>query len=359
MNKKILKIVVTALILANAFSIVSFARDGYWETDKRGKWYQYSNGAYPKDTWIEVDGKKYHFDSDGYLDTYKWILSDNKWYFADTNGATITGWNMINNVWYYMDASSVMTTGWMQRGNKWYYLNPENGQMFTGWAKVGDKWYYMNNSGEMMTGWITLSNRKYYLDESGAMVTGKVKIADTYYLFDAAGRWIDSSNNEDIVDANNIADPNVNVITEQMTWANIEILTDKYYDRYYNDINGYFARVNELRATKGAKPLSFSSNLSKASIAHCINMISYNYYGHDNPGSTDIKEWAYIPQLYESYVDSETINRAESPDLAITQLTTNEDDFKNMCSLEYTYCGVGIAKNEATGLWYLVMMFEK
>lgn len=360
MRKKLLATTVVTLVLASSLNMVAFARDGYWQTDKRGTWYEYTNNTYPKAKWVEIDGQQYHFDSDGYLDINKWVLgNDSRWYFVNGNGVMVTGWNYINDKWYYMDASGAMYTGWMQRGDKWYYLNPDNGQMKTGWAKVGESWYYLDKEGVMQKGWITVDNSKYYLSDSGAMVTGKVKIKDAWYLFDNAGRWIDSANSEEILDASNLADPNVSIITKDMTWANIQILTDKYYDRYYNEINGYAARINELRGTKGALPLNFSSQLSKASIAHCINMISYGYYGHDNPGSTDIKEWEYIPQLYDSYVDSETINRAQSPDIAINQLANNEDDFNNICDKDYETFGIGVAKNEETGLWYLVIMFEK
>lgn len=359
-NKKFVAVTLLSLSLASSMSMTSFAMDGNWKNDKRGAWYEYTNGTYPVNAWLELGGHSYHFNADGYLDVNTWVLgTDNKWYFVNGNGIMVTGWNYINDEWYYMDASGVMTTGWMQRAKDWYYLKPENGQMARGWVKAGDHWYYTNNDGVMQKGWITVDGSKYYLDDSGKMVTGKVKLGDAWYLFDSAGRWIDSANNEEILDASNLDDPNVNVITKDMTWNNIKILTEKYYDRYYNEINGYFARVNELRAGAGRPALQYSTNLSKAAIAHCINMISYGYYGHDNPGSTDIKEWAYIPQLYDSYVDSETINRAASPDIAINQIATNEDDFKNVCDPEYTYGGVGIAKNEETGLWYLVIMFEK
>ena len=47
--------------------------------------------------------------------------------------------------------------------------------------------------------------------------------------------------------------------------------------------------INDLRSSN--QKLDYSANLCKAATAHAIDMVSYNYFGHDNKNSTDIEEW--------------------------------------------------------------------
>ncbi|MBO5610332.1 MAG: hypothetical protein J5929_08235 [Eubacterium sp.] len=56
---------------------------GKWYVNNKGWWWADKSGWYPKDVWLKIDGKYYHFSADGYLDTDRWIGS----YYVDKNGA--------------------------------------------------------------------------------------------------------------------------------------------------------------------------------------------------------------------------------------------------------------------------------
>lgn len=59
------KLLVAAAILSTLMSTQAFA--GQWQQDSNGWWYQNDNGSYPVNQWLEVDGKQYYFNSDGYM----------------------------------------------------------------------------------------------------------------------------------------------------------------------------------------------------------------------------------------------------------------------------------------------------
>lgn len=52
--------------------------------------------------------------------------------------------------WYHMDQDGIMQTGWFYDQNgKWYYLK-QDGSMATGWVLTGQRYYYLNPSGDMV-----------------------------------------------------------------------------------------------------------------------------------------------------------------------------------------------------------------
>ena len=52
--------------------------------------------------------------------------------------------------WYHMDQDGIMQTGWFYDQNgKWYYLK-QDGSMATGWLLIGQRYYYLNPSGDMV-----------------------------------------------------------------------------------------------------------------------------------------------------------------------------------------------------------------
>ncbi len=95
---------------AGKVAAVSEQRSGIWMQGAKGWWYQYNNGAYPK----------------------------NEWKLISWNGA---------KVWYAFDEAGYMRTGWFLSGGNWYYLNPAGGAMCTGWVEINGKWYYLEPSG--------------------------------------------------------------------------------------------------------------------------------------------------------------------------------------------------------------------
>ena len=79
------------------------AWNGSWQKDSTGWWFQ-SGSWYPKNQWLKVDTKWYHFNGSGYMDANKWIgnyyvqsdgsMAVNKWigdYYVGSDGAWIPG----------------------------------------------------------------------------------------------------------------------------------------------------------------------------------------------------------------------------------------------------------------------------
>ena len=61
-----------------------------WLLDDVGYWYRNSDGSYPRESWQQMDGKWYYFDSRGYMVT-GWIHWNDKEYYCDPEtGAMVT-----------------------------------------------------------------------------------------------------------------------------------------------------------------------------------------------------------------------------------------------------------------------------
>ena len=50
---------------------------GDWKKDAKGSYYVYGNGQYLKNAWHTIDGVKYHFDKNGYVDKVQGSMLDN------------------------------------------------------------------------------------------------------------------------------------------------------------------------------------------------------------------------------------------------------------------------------------------
>ena len=198
---------------------------GVWKKSSGGWWYQFEDGTYPASQMLEIDGKKYYFNSSGYLYT-GWKQVDGKWYYFTSSGA-VTGWKKISGVWYWFDADGVMATGlqsidgayyyfkasgamatgWQQIGSYWYYFEASGAMRKSSWLKSGGSWYWLNANGRMVTGWATIDGVKYYFNSSGAMVTGWQEIGGSWYYFKDGGamtksEWLKSGGYWYWLDAN-------------------------------------------------------------------------------------------------------------------------------------------------------------
>lgn len=235
MKKKFLltaTLVATMTLAAPMVASAAEAGDGSWHSNDKGWWWQYSDGKYVTNDFVEVDGATYYFKADGYMakgwqkvekksenGSYTWT----NWYYFESNGAMVKdSWKQINGKWYYFGADGAMYTGtryvddkqqvfapsgqWVHGwtwdsytddyGNDvagWYYANSDGtpydydseDDMNGGWLQSGDKWYYINSwNGQMATGWVTVKDVEYYLNAKGEMVTG------WYQTGSDAGDWI-------------------------------------------------------------------------------------------------------------------------------------------------------------------------
>lgn len=160
---------------------------GNWVRDARGWRHLHTDGSFTRGEWERIDGRYYHFDADGYMQT-GWIKLS-AWYYLGGNGAMVTGWNKISGKWYYFDRFGGMLSGWQKIGGKWYYLGgAKDGAMKTGWQKISNTWYFFNRGGDMKTGWLKSGGKWYYFESSGAMLANTSrKMGNKTYKFNASG----------------------------------------------------------------------------------------------------------------------------------------------------------------------------
>ena len=156
-----------------------WVEDGnYWK-------YMKADGTYVVDDWNKIDGKWYHFDSSGHMET-GWKKIDNIWYYFGDNGPMRTSWQLISGKWYFFTSGGAMKKGWVKLSGKWYYFDG-SGAMKTGWVKSGAYWYHMDSNGVMQTGWFKQNNKWYYFDSNGQMVTTSVVYQGKTYNFNSDG----------------------------------------------------------------------------------------------------------------------------------------------------------------------------
>ena len=96
-----------------------FVYDDY----NKATYYFEESGQYVGGKWIEVNGKKYHFQMDGVLETNKWIgdyyiksdgaMAKNEWFFDKNYGS-----------YFYLGADGKYIGGnrWYQVAGDWYYF---------------------------------------------------------------------------------------------------------------------------------------------------------------------------------------------------------------------------------------------
>lgn len=202
--------------------------DGWVDTDAGREYWK--DGAPLKDEWLELNGARYRFSSDGVVLTGFQDIDGARYYFSPGSGVMQTGWQLLDGAWYWFDVTSgkmavnqafaegrwsrfdgqgkwlgytngwvldgdawywtsagVSQAGWHWINGAWYWLDPVNGKMATGWAWDGDAWYYMNPSGAMLTGWQYVDGRWYYLFPNGAMATGWFYENGTWYWLGGSG----------------------------------------------------------------------------------------------------------------------------------------------------------------------------
>lgn len=182
----------------NESAIVMFADTaGQW-VQMNGRWcFQYPNGSWAYNTWIQTNGLFYYCDGTGYMVT-GWIQLGGKWYYLDPNngGAMVYRWQQIGGVWYFFNPSGEMVTGWQEISGKWYYFN-SSGAMQTGWLNVDGHKYYLGTDGVMVFRWQRIGGEWYYFNNSGELQIGYRLIDGEYYYFDSNGvmasnEWVEN-----------------------------------------------------------------------------------------------------------------------------------------------------------------------
>lgn len=113
-----------------------------------------------------------------------------------TGGAWKTSWS------YVMPDGSRAKNVWVQTPDgKWYHMD-QDGIMQTGWFyDQNGKWYYLKQDGSMATGWVLIGQHYYYLNPSGDMVANG-KTPDGYTV-NADGAWCNPDGSAIVVNNSN------------------------------------------------------------------------------------------------------------------------------------------------------------
>ena len=183
------------------------ATKGWLNVD--GNWYYFAEkdnlGIYHAvaGTNETIDGKLYHFNSDGTMASSGWgLYDDGSWYYAFASGELATGDVTIGSTIYHFDEN-----GKTQRGlvveNGICKLYSENGILqetgnAQGWSLLGGNYYYLKDGALLKNVSRRLSDGKWYgFDATGKMRTniiadgrfyGKTGAAQTGW-FTVAGKW--------------------------------------------------------------------------------------------------------------------------------------------------------------------------
>lgn len=213
----------------------AFVKGGKWHKNKKGWWYQFSDGTYPTDACIVID-KSYSEAITTWkkFDRYNLCSKNAKTKYRldiDYNGKMYVNYKEPRNVFtkpiYYFDSNGYLVTSkcvhehmigpdgevnlltghtgrWKHNKKGWWFQIEMNKYLKDGFYTIypngvarygaftrvsvkGTYVYYFDRQGYMATGWRTIDGKKYYFDSNGHMVTGKKKINSKIYKFDSDG----------------------------------------------------------------------------------------------------------------------------------------------------------------------------
>lgn len=164
--------------------------DGFW-------YYFNSEGlAYRGDSY-EINGELYLFDGYGKLQTGGWVSLWGSWYYANpaNDNALRTGLQTLGGNQYLFDEySGQMYCGGCYYYDGKYYLTATNGVVLLstakeGWNQVGEDWYYVRDGYLVRNQVIEVNGAYYGFDKQGKMLSGGYAYCGwDYYMFGADGR---------------------------------------------------------------------------------------------------------------------------------------------------------------------------
>ena len=168
-----------------------------------------TNGAMVKKTWVTVNKKSYYFTSNGKAARNKVALIDGKRYLFDSKGVRLSGLKRINNYIYLFSAKTgEMQLGTVKYNGYYYYFHRKTGRAYTNqwkYMKYTDgNYYYYDAQGRRQTGWLVKGSKRYYLDpeKDGARTYGTKSINGTTYDFGTKGYISYSSSSKKTIRVN-------------------------------------------------------------------------------------------------------------------------------------------------------------
>ena len=106
-----------------------------------------------------------------YAQTPGWSLTGEGWRYMSVEGQyqAARWFQDTDGRWYHFDRNGIMQTGWFQDGSGvWYFLATDTGAMKTGWVQTDGKWYYLDESGHMLADTVTPDGGR--VDKNGVRV---------------------------------------------------------------------------------------------------------------------------------------------------------------------------------------------
>ena len=196
-----------------------------WVQEGDGMKYRDAEGNELRNTWADIDGSRYHFDDQGFVET-GFLTENGKTYYLDHSGRMTTGWQTIGGYRYYFGEDGVMATNtWVDDvyvgpngaadpdkirngfrdepgGTRYYDQNGEpvkeqwlelEGELYrfdalgyllrSCWFEEDGYNYYLDADGRAVRGWQTLYGNRYYFDEDARQVIGWRDIDGHRYFF--------------------------------------------------------------------------------------------------------------------------------------------------------------------------------
>ena len=281
-------------------------------------------------SFLEEDGKKYYFDSDGNLVRDQKFQVDGITYVADADGVIKqlkNGWESVEDNWYYYeddelvkddfrtidgaeyyfnsdgimvtgvfyderiggnrfaepDGKIVNATGWYQSSQtgKWYWFEKEGLVFSDGLCVINGKEFYFSEEGEMLTG----AFKATYQDENGEWITA-VLFADRYGAIDRKPGWKLDAGNWYYVKSNG-----------ESVYSSIETIGGK---SYYFDYAGVMRTGFIDYVYDGSDFHTYIANTSGALYKNQWVKSGNHWYYTDKSGEVCKNQW--IDNIY--YVDS-------------------------------------------------------
>jgi hypothetical protein len=139
-TKKIMIAMFTVLMLMGTNVMTSYAGQWIFNGPESWKWWwQEDNDTYPANSWKEIDGKWYHFDSNGYLevgwkqfpgivlgDTGNIYNDDDAWYHFGESGAMTTSGKWEDGLIWEEQGTLYLYYSWYDKNSRQYKINNIN-----------------------------------------------------------------------------------------------------------------------------------------------------------------------------------------------------------------------------------------
>lgn len=96
------------------------------------------------------------------------VSTPSGWKYDWGNGVyCYNGWVQYKNHWYFFGSDEIMRTGWINPDGNWYFAS-ETGELQGGLLKINGNAYYMNsNSLKLTVGDVTINGETYHFTENG------------------------------------------------------------------------------------------------------------------------------------------------------------------------------------------------